>query len=34
MSFESRNEIECLMEPVSRDRTWYISKSKTLELNA
>ena len=34
MSFESRTEIECLMELVPRDRTWFISNLKTLELNA
>jgi len=34
MSFEPRTEIECLMELVSRDRTWFISNLKTLKLNA
>jgi len=34
ISFEPRTEIECLMELVSRDRTWFISNLKTLELNA
>jgi len=34
MSFEPRTEIECLMELVSRDRTWFISNLKTIELNA
>jgi len=34
MSFEPIIEIECLMELVSRDRTWFISNLKTLELNA
>ena len=32
--FEPRTEIECIMELVSRDRTWFISNLKTLELNA
>ena len=34
MSFELRTKIECLIELVSRDRTWFISNLKTLELNA
>jgi len=34
MSFEPRTKIECLMELVFRDRTWFISNLKTLELNA
>ena len=34
MYFEPKTEIECLIELVSRDRTWFISNLKTLELNA
>ena len=34
MSLEHRTKIECLMELVSRDRTWFISNIKTLDLNA